>query len=237
MIKQIYPIVSLTEANACLKAGVTVLGLNPVAHPRGSVGEITYARAQQIIDGVGDRCKVVVIALENDPQIILEKARLLQPDILHISGDQFCADRELVAACKRELPFMKIMQAVQVTDVTAIERAKAFGRFVDYLILDTGSSSNKGIGASGCTHDWNISRQIVDSCGVPVVLAGGLGCDNVQQAICKVRPWGVDSMTKTNCLCPDGEHAKDLHQVELFCRLADGASPQSFGAPAAEAGR
>ena len=35
MIKQIYPIVSLPEANACIEAGVTVLGLNPVARPRG----------------------------------------------------------------------------------------------------------------------------------------------------------------------------------------------------------
>ena len=226
MIKQIYPIVSLPEANACIEAGVTVLGLNPVARPRGSVGEISYARAQQIIAGVKDRCKVVVIALENDPQVILEKARLLRPDILHISGDRFCADRELVATCKRELPFMKIMQAVQVVDATAIEQAKTFGHFVDYLILDTGSSSDKGIGASGRTHDWNISRQIVDSCGVPVVLAGGLGCDNVQQAIRKVRPWGVDSMTKTNCPRPGGDRAKDLEQVRLFCRLADRAAPQ-----------
>ena len=33
-------------------------------------------------------------------------------------------------------------------------------------------------------------------------------------------------MTKTNCPHPDGDHAKDLEQVRLFCRLADRAAPQ-----------
>lgn len=220
MMTQIYSVLSLKEAETMLDCGVTHIGINPVRQPHGSVGEISYETAQQIIAGVAGRGKVTVLALENDAERILEKAELLHPDVLQIAGSDFHADRALVAECKRRLPFMKIMQAVQVVGACAIDQAKEFGSFVDYLILDSGSSAGKGIGASGCTHDWNISRRIVETCGVPVVLAGGLGCDNVAQAVAKVQPWGVDSLTKTNAEAPTADCAKDPEKVRLFCNRA-----------------
>ena len=83
------------------------------------------------------------------------------------------------------------------------------------------------IGALGVTHDWNISRRIVQSVSTAVILAGGLGPDNVADAIAIVRPAGVDSKTKTD---KDGSHAKDLERVRRFhqaARAADGYSPIS----------
>ena len=53
--------------------------------------------------------------------------------------------------------------------------------------------SDKQIGALGVTHDWSISRRIMDLASVPVILAGGLGPDNVAEAIRTVRPADVDS--------------------------------------------
>ena len=55
-----------------------------------------------------------------------------------------------------------------------------------------------GIGASGQTHDWNIDAEIVKSVNAKVIEAGGLGPDNVADAIKKIRPYGVDSLTKTS---------------------------------------
>jgi phosphoribosylanthranilate isomerase len=49
---------------------------------------------------------------------------------------------------------------------------------------------------------------------VPVILAGGLGPDNVAAAIRAVRPAGVDSKTRTDR--DDGSHAKDLDRVRRF---------------------
>ncbi len=49
-------------------------------------------------------------------------------------------------------------------------------------------------------HDWEISRQITEAIAVPVYVAGGLNCGNVQQAIVQVKPFGVDvcSGVRTN---------------------------------------
>src|SRR4051794_16628385 len=71
--------------------------------------------------------------------------------------------------------------------------------------------------AQGVTHDWSISRTIVETVRTPVILAGGLGPDNVEEAIRSVQPAGVDSKTKTD---REGTHSKDLAKVEAFYRAA-----------------
>ena len=63
-----------------------------------------------------------------------------------------------------------------------------------------------------------MSRRIVESVAVPAILAGGLGPENVREAIRAVSPAGVDSKTKTDR--GDGTHAKDLAKVRAFVEAA-----------------
>ena len=49
-----------------------------------------------------------------------------------------------------------------------------------------------------------------------VVLAGGLSPENVAEAINKVNPWAVDSLTHTNKFINDGTFIKDLDKVSKF---------------------
>ena len=60
---------------------------------------------------------------------------------------------------------------------------------------------------------------------VPVILAGGLSPENVAEAICAVRPWGVDSLTHTNRPMSGGGFRKDLELVEDFVTAARAAQP------------
>jgi phosphoribosylanthranilate isomerase len=48
------------------------------------------------------------------------------------------------------------------------------------------------IGGTGMTHDWTLSKKMVDNSYLPVILAGGLTPDNVQYAIRSVGPCAVD---------------------------------------------
>jgi len=76
-----------------------------------------------------------------------------------------------------------------------------------------------GVGATGETHDWSISRRIVERVDVPVILAGGLGPDNVAEAIRTVEPAGVDSYTETSRT----ERRKDIARSRAFVRAARSA--------------
>ncbi len=62
------------------------------------------------------------------------------------------------------------------------------------FLLDSGrpNADMPELGGTGRTHDWALSRKIVEASSKPVFLAGGLNAENVGEAIAKVRPYGVD---------------------------------------------
>ena len=93
------------------------------------------------------------------------------------------------------------------------------GPTANSALLDSYPASDRQIEALGVT-DWAISRRIVVLVRTPVILAGGLGPDNVADAIQAVRPAGVDSKTKTD---RDGSHQKDLDRVRRFHKAARAA--------------
>jgi len=109
------------------------------------------------------------------------------------------------------------MRSVPVTGVESIAIAMSYDGIVDFLLLDSHRQGDTQIGALGVTHDWNISRRIVESVRTPVILAGGLGPDNVADAILAVRPAGVDSKTRTDV---GDSHTKDLAKVAAFNKAA-----------------
>ncbi len=110
-----------------------------------------------------------------------------------------------------------IMRAIPIVGDQSIETARAYHGVADCLLLDSHDLGDRQIGALGRTHDWRISRRIVDEVGIPAILAGGLDADNVVDAIAAVRPAGVDSKTKTDLTDGSG---KDLEKVRRFVDAA-----------------
>ena len=104
--------------------------------------------------------------------------------------------------------------------IEGIEDAKKKAAYADLLILDSVSKTVPGVGAAGVTHDWSIDRAIVEAVGIPVILAGGLGPENVAEAIEAVHPDGVDSLTKTSVVKGGVILHKDIDRVREFCRIA-----------------
>ena len=83
---------------------------------------------------------------------------------------------------------------------------------VDGFITDTYSPETGASGATGRTHDWAVSRRLVQLSPKPVILAGGLTPANVRQAIAAVRPAGVDVHTGVE----DASGRKDRDKVLAF---------------------
>jgi phosphoribosylanthranilate isomerase len=218
---QIYTLQTPAEAQALVDLGVDHLGVTP-AH-RGLPGEVDFDTARAICAAIGQRATMVALSVESDPDAILAMVHAVRPDILHLCGLAGAVPPETVRALRAQLPNVAIMQAISITGPEAIETALTYQPVADYLILDTQASDIAGIGASGQTHDWNISRQIVERVSIPVILAGGLSPENVADAIRAVRPWGVDSLTRTNQPLPGGGFRKDIERVRQFVAAAQGA--------------
>ena len=106
------------------------------------------------------------------------------------------------------------MWSIPVVDESSITLVRSYEGVADWLLLDSYESGDRQIGALGVTHSWELDRRIIESVRIPVIIAGGLGPENVQNAIRVARPAGVDSKTKTDR--SDGTHTKDLQKVSAF---------------------
>ena len=92
------------------------------------------------------------------------------------------------------LPPLRIVQVIHVTGEESIEEAMRLQKYVDAFLLDSGNprAAIKTLGGTGNVHNWDISSKLVETVSKPVFLAGGLHAGNVQEAIGKVKPFGVD---------------------------------------------
>jgi len=222
MIVQIYTVQSPEEGIALAELGVDHIGITPSDH--GLPGEISNTSAAEIFSAIGDQAVKVALTVDSDLWKIVDMVQTVRPDILHLCGDLKLLTPEKVVELRRLLPGMKIMQAIPVMDASALQTAREFEAVSDFFILDSYSPQIGGIGAAGFTHDWSISKAIVEQSRIPVILAGGLSPENVAEAIRQVHPWGVDSLTKTNEVLEGGKFRKDLEKVRLFVERAKGIS-------------
>lgn len=114
---------------------------------------------------------------------------------------------------KAALPNVKLVQVIHVIGEESVDEAAELAEFVDAILLDSGNPklAVKELGGTGRRHDWRLSKKIVETCGRPVFLAGGLNADNVRNAIETVQPFGVDLCSGVRT---DGK--LDLRKLEAF---------------------
>lgn len=225
MIIQIYTAQSVEEALALADAGVDHVGITP---PQGLPGEISLATMREIVLALKGRARCIALTVDIAPAVVIELVNTVQPDILHLCPLADAIKPADIPPLRAALPpGLPILQAISVTGPESVAEAQAYAAVADMLLLDTQDPAIPGVGASGITHDWSVSRAIVQAVSVPVIMAGGLSPENVADAIHTVRPWGVDSLTLTNERLPDGGFRKDLARVRAFAAAARAAA----GAP------
>ena len=228
MITQIYSIQSVEEALACAKAGADYIGLS-IDTGFALPSQVSIETAKQIFDALEGKAKRVLICVTNSDEPLYEPVTYLKPDVIHLCGYDYYATPDFVKKIKGLCPGIEVLQAIGVEDESSIEQAIYYSKFCDTLILESVDHNINGIGAAGFTNDWDIDRQIVEKASCKVILAGGLSPDNVREAILKVRPWGVDSFTKTSDVFPDGTSRKNIEKVEAFVRNAKAAFEELNG--------
>lgn len=80
----------------------------------------------------------------------------------------------------RKVTDKPLVQAFSIKTKEDVERARQSE--ADYILLDQGN------GGTGKTFDWSLVGEI----GRPYFLAGGLGVENLRDAIGELQPWAVD---------------------------------------------
>jgi phosphoribosylanthranilate isomerase len=219
VLTQIYEVSTADEASAISAMGVDHVGVlvGDAQFPR----ELPVSTAARIASAIVPPAKFSALFLTSDIVAIASWARELGPAIVHLGGSADLLLPKDVALLKRMLPDAAMMRSVPVFGEESVAIAVSYAGVADFLLLDSYRPADRQIGALGVPHDWRISRRIVELARIPVILAGGLGPDNVAEAIQIVRPAGVDSKTKTD---RDGSHAKDLERVRRFHEAARAAA-------------
>lgn len=172
---------------------------------------LTRDMAANIISQLPRDCSAVLVTSATEPEKIVQLVKKTGVTAVQLHGDIW-----EMSKLKSELPNIKLYKVVNVFDESAIEEAKHYEGIANALVLDSAIKETGQRGGTGKTHDWNISRKIVESTSLPIILAGGLNPENVAEAIRKVRPYAVD--VNSGVSNPDG--TKNLEKAKLFVEKA-----------------
>ena len=204
---------SRSDLAVALSAGADALGFIVGVRHR-TEDELTPAAAAQLVALLPPFVGSVMVTHLQQATPILELIRQVGATTLQLQDG--ITPQEL-QAIRTAQPGVKLIQAIHVGDGDAANQAIAAAiaaePLVDALLLDSRTADR--IGGTGQTHDWSVSRRIVERIGKPVILAGGLRPENLRAALEMVGPAAVD----VNSGIEDATGAKDPQRAEAFVRI------------------
>lgn len=171
MIVKICGLMSVRDAEAANAAGPDWAGI--VLHePSRRCVDASAARA--IRSALDPSIPLVGVTVDRDPSFVEGLARdgVIQMVQVHASSDEAYVERMRGIG-------LPLIRAFVVRSKDDVERAASCD--ADYVMVDAGLGS-------GRTFDWSL----MDDAGFPFILSGGLDPGNVSDAVCRLRPIGVD---------------------------------------------
>jgi len=214
---QVAGVIDDAEAQLLRDCGVCYLGF-PLRLPVNRE-DLTEAAAAGIIRSLAPPAYGIAITYQDDADDIAAFMDDLGADIVQLHGD--ISQGEL-ARLKRQRPALKVIKSLVVGKHdrgTLSAMVRDLAPVVDAFITDTYDPETGASGATGKTHDWRVSRELVTISPRPVILAGGLTPNNVREAILAVGPAGVDTHTGVE----DATGRKDAGKVRRFVSQARAA--------------
>ncbi len=202
MVKvKICGITNLEDALAAADFGADALGF---VFYEGSPRYVTQEEAGKIIENLPPFVSTVGVFVDKkreDIRSILERVPL---DIVQLHG------HETPEAC---LPEKRIIKAIRVKDLSDLELLKQY--HVSAFLLDAYTPDS--FGGTGQIFNWDIAVEAKQF--GKIILAGGLGPDNVVKAIRRVRPYAVDVSSGVE----EKKGKKDHKKLRLFIERAKDA--------------
>jgi len=178
------------DAAFAREIGVDMIGVVLVG---GSPRCISVGRAREVLAAAGNDVMGVVVFRPSSIEEVERIGKELKPDYLQL---HYGVPLELVGEIRDRTGFRTIgVVPVPIEGAEREEikrRAREISELCDMVLMDTKGPHG---GGTGVRHDWKISAEVRRGIRKPVLLAGGLTPENVQEAIAQVSPDGVDVAT------------------------------------------
>jgi phosphoribosylanthranilate isomerase len=214
---QIAGVIEAAEAEMLQQCGIRYLGfpLRLSVHRE----DLTEREAETIIKSLAAPAFGVLITYLDEASEIAGFCHTLGARIVQIHGDIERDELKRLKALDPNLIIIKSLVIGMHADKALEAMVSQLSPLVDAFITDTFDPKTGASGATGKTHDWRVSRRLVELADKPVILAGGLNPENVKRAILEVRPAGVDSHTGVE----DSSGRKSREKVHKFLSEASEA--------------
>jgi len=158
---------------------------------------LNFEEARQIRNALNPSIKTVGVFVNRDIDDIVYLVTEGIIDCVQLHGTE---DEDTIRVIRERVPKGTcIIKAFEVKDLADIERAEKSS--ADMVLIDSGKGS-------GQVFDWNLLLSLRRE----YFLAGGLGTENVAEAVRKYKPFAVDVSSKVET---DGY--KDESKINDFC--------------------
>jgi phosphoribosylanthranilate isomerase len=175
-------ITDVETASLCARLGADFIGLVFAESRR----RVTPERAIEMthhLFSLPKRPKLVGVFVNSPAYEVNRIAEYCHLDKVQLSGDE---DEDY---CRRiERPLIRAIRIGKDSSIEEVESRITASRPRTIQLLDCRSA--EGYGGSGEKFDWSILDGLNPA--LPLVVAGGINPENVEELIVRYRPWGVD---------------------------------------------
>ena len=189
------------DARVAADAGADAVGIIFAESPR----RVDVEEARRISIALPENMIRVGVFVDEDPAEILRISRKVGLDLAQLHGDE---PPETVTALRET--GVKVMKALRVESAATLEALDEFE--ADLFLLDAYSSGARG--GTGERFDWGVAKSLKGRDNI--VVSGGLGPENVREAVEFFEPFGVDASSSLE----DGPGRKNGELVRRFVLAA-----------------
>jgi phosphoribosylanthranilate isomerase len=178
-------ITSKEDLKEAIHAGADAVGF--IVDVPSSPRNLTLSEAAKLVKMVPIFIHSTIVTILESPDHLNNICEKTMPHGLQLHGDKKIDMEEI----ENRFYNIHLIKAFQVRSRDGIEKILDVSQFYDGVLLD---SYLKGhFGGTGVTHDWSLSKLIREQLDPkPIILAGGLTPEVVEEAIRTVRPYAVD---------------------------------------------
>jgi phosphoribosylanthranilate isomerase len=217
-------ITNLPDAELAVELGAWAVGM---IFFEDSPRRCSPAEAERIVAALRRKVELCAVFVNAPLERVVALGEDLGLSMLQFSGEEgpsFCAE----AARRNGARVIKAAQVSGPGDVRDLERFH-----VDYHLLDARAKTpgRQALrGGTGETFDWTLVG--LRRSKVPLILSGGLTADNVEEAVARTHPYGVDTASGTE----SAPGRKDPQKMRAFFRAVERSAEQPGIVSSAAAG-